>query len=185
MSFLKSTNSLRAIQIGFGIIIVILSVFVILNPVVGFLSIIWLLGILLFVIGIEIIVSHLVTPHRSRFAGIGLGIAILILALISLIFPLIASIIVIALLGIALLFSGASKIIHGINDKMNKNWNRAFSIAVGIFSIILASMILIFPVFGIAFAGLLIGIALLVTGAQIITIGVIGRSRMDNLEDLR
>ena len=185
MSFLKSTNLLRAIQIGFGIIIVILSVFVLLNPVVGFLSIIWLLGILLFVIGIEIIVSHLVTPHRSRFAGIGLGIAILILSLISLIFPLIASIIVITLLGIALLFSGASRIIHGINDKMNKNWKRAFSIAVGIFSIILASMILIFPVFGIAFAGLLIGIALLVTGAQIITIGVMGRSRMDNLEDLR
>jgi uncharacterized membrane protein HdeD (DUF308 family) len=50
---------------------------------------------------------------------------------------------------------------------------------------ILASMILISPVFGIAFAGLLIGIALLVTEAQIITSGVIGKSRTDNLEDLR
>jgi len=185
MSFLKSPNWLCAIQIGFGIIIVILSIFVILNPIVGFLSIIWLLGILLFIIGIEIIVSHIVTPHRSRFAGIALGIAILVLALISMIFPLIASIIVISLFGIALLFSGASRIIHGINDKTNKNWKRAFSIAVGVFSIILASMILIFPVFGIAFAGLLIGIALLVTGVQIIIIGVIGRTTMDNLEDLR
>ena len=36
-------------------------------------------------------------------------------------------------------------------------------------------MILIYPIFGIAFAGLLIGIALLVTGVQIITSGVIGR----------
>src|SRR4051794_11702528 len=104
MSFLKSPNWLRAIQIGFGIIIVILSIFVILNPIVGFLSIIWLLGILLFIIGIEIIVSHVVTPHRSRFAGIALGIAILVLALISMIFPLIASIILISLFGIALLF---------------------------------------------------------------------------------
>src|SRR5919202_1843137 len=110
MSFFKSPNWLRAIQIGFGIIIVILSVIVILNPVVGFISIIWLLGILLFVIGIEIIISHFVTPHRSRFAGIGLGIAIIILSLISMIFPVIASIIVISLLGIALLFSGASRI---------------------------------------------------------------------------
>jgi len=40
MSFLKSPNWLSIIQIGFGIIIVILSVFVILNPVVGFISII-------------------------------------------------------------------------------------------------------------------------------------------------
>ena len=185
MSFLKSPNWHSVIKIEFGIIIVILSVFVILNPVVGFISIIWLLGILLFVIGIEIIVSHLVTPHRSRFAGIGLGIAILILSLISMIFPLIASIIGISLLGIALLFSGASRMIHRINDRINTNWKRTFSIAVGIFSIILASMILIFPIFGIAFAGLLIGIALLVTGAQIITSGVIGKSRTDNLEDLR
>jgi uncharacterized membrane protein HdeD (DUF308 family) len=185
MSFFKEPKWLRAIQIGFGIIIVILSVIVILNPVVGFISIIWLLGILLFVIGIEIIISHFVTPHRSRFAGIGLGIAIIILSLISMIFPVIASIIVISLLGIALLFSGASRIIHGINDKRNRNWKRAFSIAVGVFSIILASMILIFPIFGIAFAGLLIGIALLVTGGQIIIIGVLGKSKMDNLEDLR
>ena len=101
------------------------------------------------------------------------------------IFPLIASIIGISLLGIALLFSGASRIIHRINDRINTNWKRTFSIAVGIFSLILASMILIYPIFGIAFAGLLIGIALLVTGAQIITSGVIGKSRTDNLEDLR
>src|SRR6476469_1728587 len=103
----------------------------------------------LFVTGIEIIVSHLVTPHRSRFAGIGLGNAILILSLISMIFPLITSIIVITLLGIALLFSVSSRMFHEINDIMNTNWKRTFSIAVGIFSIILASMILIFPIFGI------------------------------------
>ena len=40
MSMLKSPGWLRAIQIGFGIIIVILSLIVILNPIVGFLSII-------------------------------------------------------------------------------------------------------------------------------------------------
>ena len=77
MSMLKSPGWLRAIQIGFGIIIVILSLIVILNPIVGFLSIIWLLGILLFIIGIEMIISHGFTPHRSRFAGIGLGIAVI------------------------------------------------------------------------------------------------------------
>jgi uncharacterized membrane protein HdeD (DUF308 family) len=185
MSFLKSLSWLRAIQIGFGIIVIVLSIFVILNPVTGFVSLIWLLGILLLVIGIEIIVSHLITPHKSRFAGIVLGIAVIILAIISIAFPLIASIIVMTLLGIALLFSGASKIIHGINDKYSKNWKRGSSIAVGAFSILLSLMILIFPVFGIAFAGLLIGIALLVTGIQIIAMGVVGRKTMGNLEDLR
>ncbi len=187
MSLLKLPGWLRAFQIGFGIIIMVLSVIVILNPIVGFLSIIWLVGILLFVIGIEMIVSHIVTPHRSRFAGVSLGIAVIILAIISIGFPLIASIIVILLLGIALLFSGISKVIHGINDKNDKNdknWRRGSSIAVGAFSIVLAAMILLFPVIGIAFAGFLIGIALLVTGSQLISTGVIGRMKINN-SDLR
>jgi uncharacterized membrane protein HdeD (DUF308 family) len=184
MSLLKLPGWLRAFQIGFGIIIVVLSIIVILNPIVGFLSIIWLVGILLFVIGIEMIVSHVVTPHRSRFAGVSLGIAVIILAIISIGFPLIASIIVILLLGIALLFSGISKVIHGINDKHDKNWRRGSSIAVGAFSIVLAAMILLFPVIGIAFAGFLIGIALLVTGSQLISTGVIGRMKINN-SDLR
>jgi uncharacterized membrane protein HdeD (DUF308 family) len=184
MSLLKLPGWLRVFQIGFGIIIVVLSIIVILNPIVGFLSIIWLVGILLFVIGIEMIVSHVVTPHRSRFAGVSLGIAVIILAIISIGFPLIASIIVILLLGIALLFSGISKVIHGINDKHDKNWRRGSSIAVGAFSIVLAAMILLFPVIGIAFAGFLIGIALLVTGSQLISTGVIGRMKINN-SDLR
>ncbi len=163
MSLLKLPRWLRAFQIGFGIIIMVLSVIVILNPIVGFLSIIWLVGILLFVIGIEMIVSHIVTPHRSRFAGVSLGIAVIILAIISIGFPLIASIVVILLLGIALRSSGISKVIHGINDKHDKNWRRGSSIAVGAFSTVLAGTILLFPVIGIAFAGFLIGIALLVT----------------------
>jgi uncharacterized membrane protein HdeD (DUF308 family) len=90
------------------------------------------------------------------------------------------------LFGIALLLSGISKIIHGINDKHNKNWKRGFSIGVGALSIALAIMILIFPVFGIAFAGLLIGIALLVTGSQMITAGISGRVEVvDDAKDLR
>lgn len=186
MSISKYPKWQRAIPIGLGVIIVILSVAVILNPVVGFMSFVWIVGVLLFVIGIEMIVSHVLTPHRSRFAGIALGIAVMILAIVSIGFPLIASIILVTLFGVALLLSGASKIIHGINDKHGKNWKRGFSMGVGALSIALAIMILIFPVFGIAFAGLLIGIALLVTGSQMITTGISGRMEMvDDAEDLR
>ncbi|MBA3749706.1 MAG: DUF308 domain-containing protein [Nitrosopumilus sp.] len=180
MSTLTVPTWLRAFQIGLGIVITVLSIIVIINPVIGFLSLIWLLGILLFVVGIEMIVSHIFTPHKSRFAGIGLGIAVIILAIIAIAFPLITSIIIIALLGVALLFSGISKIIHGIDDKQSKSWKRGFGIAVGVFSVILAIMILVFPVFGIAFAGLLIGISLLVTGVQMIAIGATGRIENNN-----
>lgn len=182
MSMIKIPGWLRAFEIGFGIIIVILSAMVIFNPISGFLSLVWLLGILLFLIGIEMIVSHVFTPHRSRFAGIGLGIAVIVIAIIAVLFPLITSIIVVSLLGVALLFTGVSKIIYGINDKHSKGWNRGFSIATGALSIILAIMILAFPVFGVVFAGLLIGIALLVTGVHMILMGASGRV---NTKELR
>jgi uncharacterized membrane protein HdeD (DUF308 family) len=185
MSMFKIPKGMRAFEIGLGIVLVVLSAIVILNPIGGFLSLIWILGILLLAIGVEMIVSHVFTPHRSRFAGIGLGIAVIVLAVIAVAFPLITSIIVIALLGVALLFSGVSKIIHGISDKQRKKWNRGFSVATGALSIILAIMILVFPVFGIAFAGLLIAISLAITGIQMIFSGISGKMVNDDMEDLR
>ena len=185
MSVFKISRWMRGFEIGFGIVIVVLSAIVILNPIGGFLSIIWILGTLLFVIGIEMIVSHILTHQRSRFAGMALGIAVIILAIIAIAFPLITSIIVVTLLGVALLFSGVSKIIHGVNNKQRNRWNRGFSVATGVFSILLAIMILVFPVFGIAFAGLLIGISLLITGIQMISSGVSGKMVNNSIKDLR
>ncbi len=69
MSVFKIPRWMRSFEIGLGIVIVVLSAIVILNPISGFLSIIWILGILLFVIGIEMIVSHIFTHQKSRFAG--------------------------------------------------------------------------------------------------------------------
>ncbi|MEJ7642362.1 MAG: hypothetical protein WKF36_09245 [Candidatus Nitrosocosmicus sp.] len=46
-------------------------------------------------------------------------------------------------------------------------------------------MILVFPVFGIAFAGLLIGISLLITGIQMISSGVSGKMMNNSMKDLR
>jgi len=185
MTMFKIPRWMHAFEIVLGTVIVVLSAIIILNPIGGFLSLIWVLGILLLVIGIEMIVSHVFTPSRSRFAGIALGIAVIILAVVAVAFPLITSIIAISLLGVALLFSGASKIIHGINDKQGRKWNRVFSVATGVLSIILAIMILVFPVFGIAFAGLLIGISLLITGIQMISSGVSGKVVKNDMRDLR
>jgi uncharacterized membrane protein HdeD (DUF308 family) len=55
MSTLKTPGGMRAFQIGSGIIIVVLSLIVISHPYGTFLSFVWILGILLFVNGIETI----------------------------------------------------------------------------------------------------------------------------------
>jgi uncharacterized membrane protein HdeD (DUF308 family) len=185
MSLLNTPGWMRAFKIALGILIVALSLIVIVNPIIGFLSIVWLLGVILFVIGIEMIVSHVFTPHKSRFAGIALGIAVIVLAIIAIAFPLITSIILISLLGIALLFSGISKIIHGINDKYGKKWHKGFNVAAGVLSVVLAIAILVFPIVGIAFAGLLIAISMLITGIQMIFSGVSGKMANNNSKYLR
>src|SRR3712207_5568985 len=114
MPIYQIPNWMRAFQIGFGILTIILSMLVLFNPVSGFLSLVWILGILLFVIGIEIIVSHVFTPHKSRVAWIALAAAVTVLTVIALAFPMITTIIVISLLGIALLFNGISRVTYGI-----------------------------------------------------------------------
>ncbi len=144
MSVFKIPRRMRAFEIGFWIAIAVLSAIVILNPISGFLSIIWILGVLLFVIGIEMIASHTFTHQKSRFAWIALGIAVIMLAIIAVAFPLITSIIVVTLLGDALLFSSISKIIHGVYNKQRNRWNRGLSVATGVFSTILAITILVF-----------------------------------------
>ena len=133
MSVFKIPRWMRAFEIGLGIVIVVLSAIVILNPISGFLSIIWILGILLFVIGIEMIVSHIFTHQRSRFAGISLGIAVIILGIIAIAFPLITSIIVMALFGVSLLFNGVSKIIHGVTTGKGTHGTEALVWQLGCF----------------------------------------------------
>ena len=59
------------------------------------------------------------------------------------------------------------------NEK--SRFNRFFSIGVGIISIAISLFILASPVFGFVFVGFLIGIAILITGIQILVAGLRGR----------
>lgn len=172
----KTPNWFRFIQIGLGIIVLILSVLMILNPILGFESIVIFLGIVLLLVGIEQVVVGIFYKGRARLSSIGLGILVIILSSLVLAFPAFTSIFIVMLVGFALMFDGVSRVIKGINNKYEeKKWSRAFSIGSGIISIILAIMILVFPLVGVIFVGLLIGIAALIIGSQIILEGVTGR----------
>jgi uncharacterized membrane protein HdeD (DUF308 family) len=174
MSNEKSPTWLRAVQIGLGIIILILSILVLINPIFGAISVIIFLAFLLLFAGIEKVISGLIRSGKSRFANIGLGIIVIIISLIALAYPIEASVFVVLLLGIALLVDGISRIIHGIRDKHGKSWSKFFSIGVGILSIIFAIAVIVLPEIGLVVAGILIGIALLITSFQIISEGISG-----------
>jgi uncharacterized membrane protein HdeD (DUF308 family) len=97
--------------------------------------------------------------------------------LVAMAYPAGASVIVVLLLGIALLVDGISRVVRGIRDKFSKGWSKQFGIGVGILSIIFGIAVIAYPGIGLAFAGILIGISLLITSIQIISAGVTGRPR--------
>ena len=177
MSFQTSRSAgwMRFAQIGLGILAIIGSGFAITYPHLAFLSLVILISVVLFFIGIEKILTSIFIEHKTRFATIGLGILTAILAGLAMAFPVAAAIVIIYLLGFALMFDGFGRIIDGITNKTNRRWIRGFHIGVGVLNVAISTLVLISPLFGAIFAGLLIGFSLLIVGIQMITTGVMGR----------
>ena len=173
----KSPGWMRAIQIGLGIIALVLSIIALFFPAFVFISVVYILAIILFFTGIERILVGIFAPlpGSSRWGTIGLGILVLIVAIIALAFPVDTALFVIIMISVALLFDGISRIVHGIGDKTISKGSRAFSIVAGIFGIGVSILIFASPFLGAVFAGILISIALLIIGIQIITAGATGR----------
>lgn len=177
MSESKSPGWMRIAQIGLGIIAIILSLYIIAFPAITLVTIVYIIAIILLVVGIFEIITGIfgLGANRSRWGSVGLGILAMIIAGIALAFPTGTTYFVIILLAIALLFIGISHVIRGVGDKRSRGWARAFSIGAGALAIVLSVLIMVAPHFGAALVGLILGIALLVIGIEIIVSGISGR----------
>jgi uncharacterized membrane protein HdeD (DUF308 family) len=171
----KSPGWLRAAQIGLGVIALIISIYILVYPVMTFVTLVLLLGVILFVVGIERIIQGIAAPGKSRWGTIGLGILVLIISIIVMAFPTAVGVFLIILLAIGLLFDGIARVYHGATDRTTRRWSRIFSLVAGAIEIGLSIMIMVSPAIGAALVGFLVGIALLIVGIQIIAAGVGGR----------
>lgn len=179
MSNSKSPGWLRGVTIGLGVLVIIVSIYALAFPAIAFISAIWILAIILFFVGIEKILTGIFLPQRSRWATIGLGILVLIFAGLAVAFP----VVVIIFIGIALLFNGIARVVEGMSGK-HTGWSRAALIGVGILSIILSIAVMVSPVFGAVLAGIIIAIALLITGMQMVATGVAGQRMTNPIGDI-
>lgn len=171
----KTPGWLRAAQIGLGIIALIISIYILAYPVLTFVTIVLLLGVILFVVGIERIIQGIAAPGKSRWGTVGLGILVLIISIIVMAAPGVVGVFLIILLAIGLLIDGIARVYHGATDKTSKRWSRVFSIVAGAIEIGLSIMIMASPVIGVELVSFLIAIALIIVGIQIIAAGVAGR----------
>lgn len=177
----RSPGWMRAVQIGLGAIAVILSILVIVHPGITLFSIIYILGITLIVLGIFEIITGIfgLGANKSRWGTVGLGVLALIFGSIAVGYPVHTAVFVIILLAIALLFVGIARIVRGVVDKKSRGWARGFSIGAGVIAIALSGLIMTSPFFGTILVSILVslilGIALLILGIEIIASGISGR----------
>jgi uncharacterized membrane protein HdeD (DUF308 family) len=174
---------IRIVQIGLGVLTIALSLFALAFPVVTYISIVWILAVVLFFVGIEQIIIGIFSSRRSRWSSIGLGILVLIFAAIAITFPVAAAITIIIFIGIAFLINGIARIVEGFSGR-HSGLSRAFLIGVGILAVVISAAVLISPLFGAGLAGIIIGIGLLITGIQMFFAGIQGRREQITSDDI-
>jgi uncharacterized membrane protein HdeD (DUF308 family) len=170
----KSPGWLRAVQIGLGALTIAASIFALAFPAFTYISVVWVLAVVLLFVGIEQIIVGIFPLGKSRWSSIGLGVLVLIFAAIAMSFPVAAAITIIIFIGIAFLINGIARIIEGFSGR-HSGISRVFLIGVGILAIIISVAVLVSPFFGAILAGIIIGIGLLITGIQMIFSGIEGR----------
>lgn len=174
----KSPTWVRALRIGIGAVAIGLSLGAMIFPVFAIAATFTVAAIILLLFGIEQVVAGIFLYKHSKFAHIGLGILVIILSTLVMAYPLATATLVVFLAAIALLFSGIASIIAGLRARgmtSSGTGSRALAIGAGALAIILSITIMVSPMFGIALAGIIIGIALLVYGIRLVVTGVSGR----------
>jgi len=95
----------------------VLSGLVFVHPGKTIVSILYIVGIILIVVGIEKIISGIFVGNRSRWGAVGLGVLALIFGSITVAAPVSTAVFVIFMLGFGLLFLGISHVVYGIGSK--------------------------------------------------------------------
>ena len=179
MSETREVGWRRGVEVGLGIIAIILSILVFVHPQMTVVSIIYILGIILIIVGLEKIITGIFESSKSRWGTVGLGVLALIFGIIVVAFPASTAIFAIFIAGVGLLFVGISHVISGIGEKQSPGWVKGAKVGVGALAIILSFFVMFSPFLGAALLSLIIGVALLILGIEIIAVGIKGsRVRM-------
>jgi uncharacterized membrane protein HdeD (DUF308 family) len=165
----------RGALIGLGALTIVLSILVLIHPGMTVVSIVYLAGIVLIIVGIEKIISGIFSRNKSRWSTVGLGVLALIFGSIAVGYPVHAAVFVIIVLGIGLLFAGISHLVNGIGNKESPGWARGFTIGAGALAIALSFLVIASPYAGAVFVSLFLGIALLIIGIEVIVVGWSGK----------
>jgi len=167
---------LRLVQIIAGIIVLVLAVYLIFNPNVAINLLRLILGIGLIIMGLALLVrgaaSKMLTAGGKAISII-LGIIVLALGIAALVYTGFGSALLVTVFAIGLLLNAIGRIAFaGFETGVGlPPWLRGTSFALGIIALLIAIAVIVWPGLGFALLVVLVALALLLLGIELIVSG--------------
>ena len=183
MSLLKQPGWFRGVEITAGLLSIVLAITIFVFPGLGVASLVVLLAVGLILAGVRsVIVAGFGRFSKSwRALAAITGILSMVLAFIVMAFPGLALFSLIVLVCFGLMFYGAGMISVAYSAKTTSSGLRGITATAGILDIVLSVMVALLPGVALLTLVVLLGVALLFTGAEMCVSGAMGRTWLGDL----
>lgn len=176
----KTTNGIKIVAMITGVLTVLLGIYTIVRPLRTFLSVGWILGVLLLVNGIELVVISM-SKEKKKIGAIVLGVLEAIGGLILLfsgVQRILTDITAAYLVGLCILVYGIYQIINGTKIYKESKGKGVLGIICGILSILISLMSFTHPILTMFSVGYMIAFSILMQGINMIVLAVsIGKNK--------
>jgi uncharacterized membrane protein HdeD (DUF308 family) len=183
LNLLKQPGWLRGLEIVTGLLAMVFGVLVFVFPGWGVGTLVVLLSIGLFFVGIRSIslLGYNSLPNSLRILSAISGIVSLILAALVALFPGYGELTLLMLVSFGLIVYGFGRIFIASTFKTGVAWIRGMMVAVGVLDVILSVLVLVLPGLALLTFAVVLSVVLLMSGAEIMVSGVIGRTWLGDL----
>jgi len=183
LNLLEQPGWLRGLEIITGLLAMVFGVLVFVFPGWGIGTLIVMLSIGLFFSGIRSIslIGYRSLPSSLRAMSVISGIISLILALLVALFPGYGELTLLILVSFGLIVYGFGRIFIASTLKPTVGWIRGMMVAVGVLDVILSVVVLVIPSLALLTFAVVLSVVLLVSGAEMIISGAIGRTWLGDL----
>jgi uncharacterized membrane protein HdeD (DUF308 family) len=172
----KQSGGLRALEIILGIIALIVGFGAIFFPGVFFVTLIVLFGIAMIAIGIIKLATALPKDAEptSRKVNAGIGIAALIIGILVLVFPYVASVSLVVILSIGFMIWGVGLMVKGLVGTSGTGM-KILEFLFGILVLSMAILMIFYPEVGIYTYTFFAAIAFMMIGIEALAVGIAGQ----------
>lgn len=185
MNFLRQSGWLRALEILTGLSTIVFGILVFAFPEWGVTTLVFLLSVGLFFIGFR---SIALLGLKDVSKGIKVlnaitGIISLILAVLAVGFPSFGIVTLLSLVSLGLIVHGVGRMFLAYVLKETVSWIRGLMVAVGVVDVILSIVVLFLPGLALLVFASVLAVLLLLSGAEMVGSGVIGRTWLGDFVD--